>query len=70
MKRLLFLAITLAFALSAGAQTPEAILESISKYPNHAYPEAAIYPGAPTEGVAAAPEVKTLQPNNSIKQSL
>ena len=56
MKRLLFLAITLAFALSAGAQTPEAVLESISKYPNHAYPEAAVYPGAPAEGVAVAPE--------------
>ena len=56
MKRLIFLAITLVFALSAGAQTPEAVLESISKHPNHAYPEAAIYPGAPADGIATAPE--------------
>lgn len=56
MRRITTFILALLLSVVAFAQTPEAVLESISKYPNHAYPEAAIYPGAPAEGIAAAPE--------------
>ena len=56
MKRIASVLIALVAIFTVSAQTPEAVLECISKYPNLAYPEAAIYPGAPAEGVATAPE--------------
>ena len=56
MKKLLFIFSALLLAVSVSAQSPEAVLESIRKSPNLAYPEASVYPGAPAEGIAAAPK--------------
>ena len=56
MKRVLSVLIALVAIFTVSAQTPEAVLESISKNPNYAYPEASIYPGAPAEDIAAAPK--------------
>ena len=56
MKRILTILVALVAIFTVSAQTPEAVLESIGKYPNLAYPEASVYPGAPAEGIATAPE--------------
>ena len=56
MKRILTILVALVAICTVSAQTPEAVLESIGKYPNLAYPEASVYPGAPAEGIATAPE--------------
>ena len=56
MKRIASVLVAIVAIFTVSAQTPEAVLESISKYPNLAYPEASVYPGAPAEGIATAPE--------------
>ena len=56
MRRITTFILALLLSVAAFAQTPEAVLESISKYPNLAYPEASIYPGVPFGEMAAAPE--------------
>lgn len=56
MRRITTFILALLLSVAAFAQTPEAVLESIGKYPNLAYPEASIYPGIPFGEMAAAPE--------------
>ena len=56
MRRITTFILALLLSAVAFAQTPEAVLESISKYPNLAYPEASIYPGVPFGEIAAAPK--------------
>ena len=55
MRRITTFILALLLSVAAFAQTPEAVLKSISQNPNLAYPEAAVYPGAPAEGIAATP---------------
>lgn len=56
MRRITSLILALLLSVVAFAQSPEAIFESISKYPNLAYPVASTYPGIPLGEIAAAPE--------------
>ena len=56
MKRLLFLLSVFAFALSASAQTPEAILEIIRKNPNFAEPTVTTYENIKVGKIASAPK--------------
>lgn len=56
MKRLSTLILSLLVVVAAFAQTPEAVLESIKKYPNLACPVASTYPGIPFGEIADAPE--------------
>ena len=52
-----FSLILLAFVAVAGtAQTPEAILQSLEKYPNHALATGSTYPSIPLGEIATAPE--------------
>lgn len=54
--RLFALLFLLLCSLSALAQTPEAVRESIRKYPNLAMPTYSTYPSVPLGEIAAAPE--------------
>ena len=54
--RLFALLFLLLFSLSALAQTPEAVRESIRKYPNLAMATYSTYPSVPLGEIAAAPE--------------
>ena len=56
MRRITTFILALLLSVAAFAQTPEAVLESISKYPNLAYPEASVYPGVPFGEIATAPD--------------
>ena len=56
MKRFFLLLSALAAVVIATAQTPEAVRESISKYPNLALPTYSTYPSIPLGEIAAAPE--------------
>ena len=56
MKRFFLLLSALAAVVIATAQTPEAVRESISKYPNLALPTYSTYPSVPLGEIAAAPE--------------
>lgn len=56
MKRLLFLLSVFAFALSAPAQTPEAILDIIRKNPNFAEPTVTTYENIKVGKIASAPK--------------
>ena len=56
MKRIYTLLLLVCLAFSALAQTPEAVLESIRKYPNLALPTYSTYPSVPLGEIAAAPE--------------
>ena len=56
MRRIISFLLTLVLAVAAFAQTPEAILENIRKYPNLSYPVASTYPGLPIGEIATAPE--------------
>ena len=56
MKRFFLLLSALAAVVIATAQSPDAVLESISKYPNLALPTYSTYPSVPLGEIAAAPE--------------
>ena len=56
MRRITTFILAQLLSVVAFAQTPEAVLESISKYPNLAYPEASVYPGVPFGEIATAPD--------------
>ena len=56
MKRLLFLLSVFVFALSASAQTPEAILDIIRKNPNFAEPTVTTYENIKVGKIASAPK--------------
>ena len=56
MRRITSLILALLLSVATFAQSPEAVLESISKYPNLAYPEASVYPGVPFGKIAATPK--------------
>ena len=56
MKRFFLLLSALAAVVIATAQTPEAVRESISKYPNLALPTYSTYPSIPLGEIEAAPE--------------
>lgn len=56
MKRFFLLLSALAAVVIATAQTPEAVRESISKYPNLALPTYSTYPSVPLGEIEAAPE--------------
>lgn len=55
-KRLFLLFAAVVLAVSAVAQSPEAIRASLAKYPNLAYPVASTYPSVPLGEIAATPE--------------
>lgn len=56
MNRFLALCAYVLLALSATAQSPEAIRESLAKYPNLTFPTFSTYPSIPLGEIAAAPE--------------
>lgn len=56
MKRFFLLLSALAAVVIATAQSPDAVRESISKYPNLALPTYSTYPSVPLGEIAAAPE--------------
>ena len=56
MKRFFFLITALAAVVIATAQTPDAVRESIRKYPNLALPTYSTYPSIPLGEIATAPE--------------
>lgn len=56
MKRLFTLVLLLSLSIASFAQSPNAILDSIRKYPNLAYPVASTYPGIPFGEIKSAPE--------------
>ena len=55
MRRISFFIYALLLVVAASAQSPKAILEKISKYPNQAYPIASTYPSVPLGEIAPAP---------------
>jgi hypothetical protein len=56
MRKLITSIVALLVSLTALAQSPKEILESIRKYPNLAYPTASPYPGIPFGEIKSAPE--------------
>ncbi len=56
MRRISFFVVALLLVVAASAQSSTAILEKISKYPNHTYPIASTYPSVPLGEIAPAPE--------------
>ena len=56
MKRILFTIVALTALFTLSAQTPEAVRESIRKYPNLSVPTFSTYPCMPLEKVADAPK--------------
>lgn len=56
MRRITTFILALLLAITALAQSPEAVLEAIRNYPNLAYPVASTYPSIPLEEIEKAPE--------------
>ena len=55
-KRFFILPFLAIITVATMAQSPEAVLESLRKYPNLAFPEASTYPSIPLGEIAAAPK--------------